>query len=309
MNINKLKIMTWDLTSNSLLYRGWRQNFGLYYPEEVHNLNYNQSYHQRIHIFKYINSLRLKNIVKYIKKYKPDILLLHGISNDKLLNLGEVIIQDYISKMLNFTIISTSYNNEIEKWDLPPFEQHIDTNNIKSLSGVATLLSNNIKCMIDKGIYTLNTNKAYNLKRLYFSDGEFTILNIDCEPSKLKEIIIELNTINIDTNKMIIVAKNKNNLSAISYGYTFNQLKVDLPILKSNINDNKNPERWKSYWKEQKYDKPNSLVHFSLNNHKNKYSSNISDTNHKILKDCYSFTGIFKPILITNLNILSPVYY
>ena len=302
MNINNLKILTWNLTTNSIIYKGWRQNFGLYYPEEVHNLNYNQSYYQRIHIFKYINSLRLKNIVNNIKKYNPHILLLHGISDDTIINFNNKTIQEYISDILDYTIISTKYNKNIEIWDLPPFEQILDKKNIKSKNGVSMLLSNKVNFVIDKTNYKLNISRAYNFKRLLFLDGEFTILNIDIDINDLEDVIKELNNKNIDLNKILIVAKNKNNLIAISHKFTFKNLKINLPILKTNINDGKYPERWKNYWNNQKNYKDKSLVNFTLNNYKNNYTSNISKSNYKILTNCYSFTGLFKPILITDLK-------
>ena len=142
--------MSWNILNDGNLFYNWRQSYGLYYPEELHKSKLSEiSYDQHI-LFSKLEIKRLNNIIKKIKNYKPDILLLQEVSGDKKKYLGNFTVSEYLANKLLYTIINTSFKhanndkNKLFKWNYPPFEREFGIKKyIKYLnSGVSTLVKN-----------------------------------------------------------------------------------------------------------------------------------------------------------------------
>lgn len=186
--------MSWNILNDGNLFYNWRKSYGLYYPEEFNKSNITTAYEEQKLLFSKFELKRLNNIISQIKKYKPDILLLQEVSEDKKDYLDNHTVSEFIANKLLYTIINTSFKRDssdkknLFRWNYPPFEMNTKKN-VKYLnSGVCTLVKNNRKftteylCRSESFGYSSLFNKSFGspitLNKIYFNNKYIILVNV-----------------------------------------------------------------------------------------------------------------------------------
>ena len=186
--------MSWNILSDGNLYYNWRKSYGLYYPEEFNKSKMSDIYDEQKLLFSKFEIKRLNNIISQIKKYKPDILLLQEIPDDRKDYLDNHTVSEYIANKLLYTIVNTSFKNDssnkkkLFRWNYPPFEMNFRKQFNYLNSGVCTLVKNNRKFRVEylcrsenfgySSLFSNSFGSPMTVDKIYFNNKYIILVNI-----------------------------------------------------------------------------------------------------------------------------------